>query len=77
MKANIRRLNTVAADFEAQFQALQHWSAETDADSYTHLDLEDVFLEIMQQGGEPGPEGLTARGLAPGVGLTRPAGGPG
>ena len=31
MKANIRRLNTVAADFEAQFQALQHWSAETDA----------------------------------------------
>ena len=31
MKVNIRRLRTDAADFEAQLQALQHWSAETDA----------------------------------------------
>jgi histidinol dehydrogenase len=27
----LRRLSTAAADFEARFQALQHWSAETDA----------------------------------------------
>ncbi|MBL8312175.1 MAG: histidinol dehydrogenase, partial [Rubrivivax sp.] len=31
MKVDIRRLRTDAADFEAQLQALQHWSAETDA----------------------------------------------
>jgi histidinol dehydrogenase len=28
---NIRQLSTASADFEAQFSALQHWSAETDA----------------------------------------------
>ncbi len=28
---NIRRLSTADADFDAQFSALQHWSAETDA----------------------------------------------
>ncbi len=28
---NIRHLSTASADFEAQFGALQHWSAETDA----------------------------------------------
>ncbi len=28
---NIRHLSTASADFEAQFSALQHWSAETDA----------------------------------------------
>ena len=27
----LRRLDTAAADFEAEFQRVQHWSAETDA----------------------------------------------
>jgi histidinol dehydrogenase len=31
MTLRVRRLSSAAADFEAQFTALQHWSAETDA----------------------------------------------
>ena len=31
MTVKLRRLATTAADFEVEFQRLQHWSAETDA----------------------------------------------
>ena len=30
MTVNIRQLSTAAADFDTEFQRLQHWSAETD-----------------------------------------------
>jgi histidinol dehydrogenase len=48
MKANIRRLNTVAADFEAQFQALQHWSAETDAAIETRV--AEIIADVRARG---------------------------
>ena len=66
-----------AAEVESLLAALRQAGVAVEDLEIGRADLEDVFLEIMQQGGEPGPEGLTARGLAPGVGLTRPAGGPG
>jgi histidinol dehydrogenase len=37
MKVAIRHLRTDAADFEAAFRGLQHWSAETDADIETRV----------------------------------------
>jgi histidinol dehydrogenase len=48
MKANIRRLNTVAADFETHFRALQHWSAETDAAIETRV--AEIIADVRARG---------------------------
>jgi histidinol dehydrogenase len=41
MSLKVRHLQTTAADFEAEFQRLRHWSAETD------LAIEKVVAEIL------------------------------
>ncbi len=58
MKVSIRRLSTAAADFDAQFQALQHWSAETDAAIETRVS--EIIADVRARGDEALLE-LTAR----------------
>jgi histidinol dehydrogenase len=48
MKVNIRRLHTGAADFEAQFRALQHWSPETDAAIETRV--AEIIADVRARG---------------------------
>ena len=60
-----------AAEVETLLAALRQAGVGVEDLEIGRADLEDVFLEIMQQEGEPGHERLPAQGL------TRPAGGPG
>jgi histidinol dehydrogenase len=48
MKANIRRLSTARPDFEAAFQRLQHWSAETDAAIETRV--AEIIADVRARG---------------------------
>jgi histidinol dehydrogenase len=61
----LRRLETTAPDFEVQFQALQHWSAETDAAIETSV---ASILADVRARGDAAVLDYTARfdGLAPG-----------
>ena len=45
---NIRRLATTQADFEPEFQRLQHWSAETDA--AIEQRVADILADVQQRG---------------------------
>ncbi len=55
---NIRRLATSAADFEAEFQRLQHWSAETDAAIETRV--AEIVADVRSRG-DAAVLALTAR----------------
>ncbi len=44
----MRRLSTAQADFEAQFQSLQHWSAETDAAIETRV--AEIIADVRARG---------------------------
>ena len=55
---NIRQLSTASADFEAQFSALQHWSAETDAAIETRV--AEIIADVRARGDAAVLE-LTAR----------------
>jgi histidinol dehydrogenase len=48
MTVAIRHLSTAAADFEAEFQRLQHWSAETDAAIETRV--ADIIADVRARG---------------------------
>jgi histidinol dehydrogenase len=45
---NIRRLDTTAADFEAQFKRLQHWSADTDA--AIEARVAEIIADVQKRG---------------------------
>jgi len=58
MSVRMRRLDTAAADFEAQFQRLQHWSAETDAAIETRV---AEIVDDVRARGDAAVLELTAR----------------
>ncbi len=58
MKVGLRRLSTAAADFEAEFQRLQHWSAEADAAIETRV---AEIVEDVRVRGDAALLELTAR----------------
>ncbi len=58
MKVGIRRLDTAAADFEAAFQRVLHWSAETDAAIETRV--AEIVADVRARGDAAVLE-LTAR----------------
>ena len=58
MSVAIRRLSTASADFEAEFQRLQHWSAETDAAIETRV--AEIIADVRARG-DAAVLALTAR----------------
>ncbi len=48
MTVAIRTLRTTAADFEAEFQRVLHWSAETDRDIETRV--ADILADVQRRG---------------------------
>jgi len=48
MTVKLRRLSTTAAEFEAEFQHLQHWSAETDAAIESRV--AEIIAEVRARG---------------------------
>ncbi len=48
MAVNLRRLATGAADFDAEFQRLLHWSAETDAAIETRV--AEIIADVRARG---------------------------
>jgi histidinol dehydrogenase len=48
MKVKMARLRTAEVDFDAQFKALQHWSAQTDADIETRV--AEIIAEVRARG---------------------------
>ena len=58
MTVNIRRLSTADAGFEAEFQRVLHWSAETDAAIETRV--AEIIADVRARGDAAVLE-LTAR----------------
>ena len=54
----IRRLSTAQPDFEAEFQRLQHWSAETDAAIETRV--AEIIADGGSADGDPPEVGMAA-----------------
>jgi len=48
MRAQIRRLDTRAVDFEAEFRRLQHWSAQTDAE--IEVRVAEILAAVRERG---------------------------
>ncbi len=68
MTLNLRHLNTASADFEAEFQRVLHWSAETDAAIETRV--AEILADVRARGDAAVLEytarfdGVAAAGLA-------------
>ena len=64
-----------AAEVESMLGSLRHSGVKIEDLEIGRADLEDVFLEIMRDKGQPEDQGLPAPGRAPGAGPSGLAGG--